>query len=168
MGDITRKHKKFTRPRQLFNRGRIDEENILVEKYGLKNKKEIWKAKTKISSIRRRAKNLINDKNEEVRQKFFIKLNNMGFNIKEISDVLGLTEKDLFERRLQTFVVKKGFANTPKQARQLIVHKHIFVNGVIVNIPSFLITRDLENKIEIKSKVKKVSKTTEKDKEDEE
>ena len=78
MGDITRKHKKFTRPRQLFNRGRIDEENILVERYGLKNKKEIWKAKTKISGIRRRAKNLINDKNEEIRQEFFIKLNNMG------------------------------------------------------------------------------------------
>ncbi len=168
MGDITRKHKKFTRPRQLFNRGRIDEENILVERYGLKNKKEIWKAKTKISGIRRRAKNLINDKNEEIRQEFFIKLNNMGFDIKEISDVLGLTERDLFERRLQTFVVKKGLANTAKQARQLIVHKHVSVNGIIVNIPSFWITRDLENKIEVNSKKKKPTKIMEKSKEDEE
>jgi small subunit ribosomal protein S4 len=161
MGDIRRKHRKFSRPRQLFNRGRMDEENELVEKYGLKNKREIWKAKTKISDIRRRAKNLINSKNESARNDFFAKLNNMGFSIKQTSDVLGLTEQDLLERRLQTIVFKKGLANTPKQARQLIVHKHVLVNGSVVNTPSMWVGSNDESQIELKpQKIKVVKEET--------
>ena len=46
MGDIKRRRKNFSRPKKLFDRARIDEENVIVKKYGLKNKKEIWKAKS--------------------------------------------------------------------------------------------------------------------------
>ncbi len=162
MGDIRRKHRKFTRPRQLFNRSRMDEENILVEKYGLKNKREIWKAKTKISSIRRRAKNLIGHSENE-RQKFFDKLNNLGFNIKQISDILALTEKDLLDRRLQTIVFKKSLSNTPKQARQLITHKHILVNGSVVNSPSAWVDKKNESKIELKPGTEKITKEIQED-----
>ncbi|MBC8435092.1 30S ribosomal protein S4, partial [archaeon] len=77
MGDIKRKQKRFSRPKQLFNRARIDEENLLVEKYGLKNKKEIWKAEAQISRLRRRAKSLI-PKSDEEKKLFFEKLNKMG------------------------------------------------------------------------------------------
>ena len=59
MGDIKRKQQRFSRPRQLFNRARIDEEDLLVKKYGLKNKREIWKAEAQVSRLRRRAKSLI-------------------------------------------------------------------------------------------------------------
>lgn len=150
MGGIKRKSNKLTKPRKLYERQRIDDENILVKKYGLKNKKEIWKAKSLVSTFRQRAKNLISSETQE-QQKFFEKLNKLGIKVTSISDILALTEKDLLERRLQTILFKKKFANTPKQARQMIVHKHVLVNNSIINIPSFWVTSELENKIEIKA-----------------
>ena len=136
----------------------MDAENVLVKRYGLKNKREIWKAKTAVSGMRRRAKSLIG-KDSETQQKFFDKLNKMGINVVNISDVLALTEESIFERRLQTFLYKKKLATTVKGARQLIVHKNVLVDGSTVNVPSFIVTRDLENKItlrEPKVKAKKV------------
>ena len=149
----------------MFNRVRIDEENELVKKYGLKNKREVWKAKTKVSSIRRRAKNMISS-DEDTKQKFFEKLNNLGLTVSKISDVLGLTEENVFERRLETIVFKKALANTPKQARQLIVHKHVLVNGSVINSPSTWVTKDMESEIELKSKKMKVGKVKEKETEE--
>jgi len=154
MGDIKRKRKKFARPKKLFDRARMDEENILIKRYGLKNKREIWKAKSAISRLRRMAKGLISKEIGE-QQVFFDKLGKMGFVIRDVSDVLALTEENLLDRRLQTIVTKKKLANTPKQARQLIVHKNVLVDGVVVNIPSFIVTKDLENKISIKERSSK-------------
>ena len=157
MGDIKRKRKLFSKPKKLFDRARIDEENILVENYGLKNKKEIWKAKSKVSEYRQRAKSLIG-KDAEEKKAFFAKLNKLGLNVKDISDVLALNEEHLLKRRLQTVLYKKGLANTPKQARQLIVHKHVLVNGKIVNIPSFIVPVSLEKTLELKAKKEKEQK----------
>jgi len=151
MGDIRRKHKMFSRPKKLYDRTRMDEENVLVKKYGLKNKREIWKAKTAVSKLRRRAKALIG-KNMEEQQKFFDKLSKNGMKVSSIADVLALTEENVFERRLQTMLVKKKLATTPKGARQLIVHKNVLVDGNVVNIPSFVVTRDLEDKISLKER----------------
>ncbi|MFH1238040.1 MAG: 30S ribosomal protein S4 [archaeon] len=151
MGDIKRKHKLYSRPKKLYDRARMDEENILVKRYGLKNKREIWKAKTAVSNIRRRAKGLIG-KGVEEQQSFFNKLGKKGFIVQGIPDVLALTEENLFERRLQTILFKKGLANTVKNARQLIVHKNVLVDGSVVNIPSFVVTRELENKISVKER----------------
>ena len=155
MGDIKRKRKLFSRPKKLFDRTRMDEENVLIKRYGLKNKREIWKAKTAVSKLRRRAKALIG-KDSEAQQKFFDKLNKMGIAVVDISDVLALTEESIFERRLQTFLYKKKLATTVKGARQLIVHKNVLVDGNVVNTPSFLVTRDLEDKITLKERKVKV------------
>ena len=87
MGDIKRKRKLFSRPKKLFDRARMDEENVLVKKYGLKNKREIWKAKSAVSKLRRRAKALIGKEAEE-QKVFFDKLNKMGFGVHDVSDVL--------------------------------------------------------------------------------
>ena len=154
MGDIKRKRRAYSKPRQLFDRARIEEENVLKNKYGLKNKKEIWKAKSLVSKFRRRAKDLIS-KDIEQQQQFFSKLNKLGIKVANISDVLALTEHNLLDRRLQTFVNKKDLSNTPKQARQLITHKNVFVDGKIVNVPSFWVISDFENKIEIKPQKEK-------------
>jgi len=151
MGDIKRKRKLFSRPKKLFDRARMDEENVLIKRYGLKNKREIWKAKTAVSKLRRRAKALIG-KDIKEQQKFFDKLNKMGIAVTDVSDVLALTEEDLFERRLQTMIVKKKLATTAKGARQLIVHKNVLVDGKVVNIPSFVVTTELEDKITLKEK----------------
>lgn len=155
MGDIKRKRKMFSRPKKLYDRTRMDEENVLVKKYGLKNKKEIWKAKTAVSGLRRRAKALIG-KGVEEQQSFFDKLSKRGLVVRDISDVLALTEENLFDRRLQTVLFKKKLANTVKQARQLIVHKNVLVDGKVVNIPSFVVTLELEDKIALKVRKVKV------------
>jgi len=160
MGDIKKKRKLFSRPKKLFDRKRIDEENTLLKKYGLKNKREIWKAISAVSKLRRRAKTLIG-KDEKEKKVFFEKLNKMGLAVNDISDVLALTEESLLNRRLQTIVFKKKLANTPRQARQLIVHKNILLNGRIVNTPSFLVTKDLEGSLSIKERRAKKSKNHE-------
>jgi small subunit ribosomal protein S4 len=158
MGDIKRKKKLFDRPKKLFDRSRMDEENVLVKKYGLKNKKEIWKAKSAVSKLRRRAKELIG-KDKEEQNIFFDKLNKMGLDVHDIADVLALSEENLFDRRLQTFLVRKKMANTTKQARQFIVHKNVLVDGKVVNIPSFIVTKELEGKISVRPK--KIKEKTE-------
>jgi small subunit ribosomal protein S4 len=43
----------------------------------------------------------------------------------------------LLESRLDNVVFRLGFARTRRQARQLVSHKHIVVNGQVVNIPSY-------------------------------
>ncbi len=158
MGDIKRKRRKYSRPKKLFDSKRIEDENNLALKYGLKNRKEIWKARSAVSRIRKRAKGLISKKDDEEKNKFFEKLNKMGFKVKDISDVLALTEEDWLNRRLETFVLRNKLANTTRQARQLIVHKHVAVNGKIVNIPSFMVTTDLEDKISLKIRKQKAKK----------
>jgi len=45
----------------------------------------------------------------------------------------------LLESRLDNTVYRLGIARTRRQARQLVLHKHIIVNGEVVNIPSFLL-----------------------------
>ncbi|MCL6500832.1 MAG: 30S ribosomal protein S4, partial [Candidatus Pacearchaeota archaeon] len=59
MGDPRKKHKKYSRPRQLFSKERIEEEKVLVKKYGLKNRREIWRAESYINRLRAQAKKLI-------------------------------------------------------------------------------------------------------------
>lgn len=51
--------------------------------------------------------------------------------------VTGEVLLQLLESRLDNIVFRLGFARTRRQARQLVSHKHIVVNGQVVNIPSF-------------------------------
>ncbi len=135
---MIRKKNKFSWPRKLYDKSRISSENILVEQYGLKNKREIWKAEAKVKYFRNRAKFLIGADSEE-QNKFFTKLNSLGLPVKSIADVLALNKEDILRRRLSTIVWKKQIANTARHARQMIVHRKIAVNGRIVDVPSFLV-----------------------------
>ena len=56
----------------------------------------------------------------------------------------------LLERRLDNVVFRMGFARTRKEARQVVDHKHVLVNGKCVNVPSYLISAG--DVIEIKEK----------------
>ena len=58
----------------------------------------------------------------------------------------------LLERRLDNVVFRMGYARTRKEARQIVDHKHILVNGKCVNIPSFLVKAG--DTIEIREKSK--------------
>ena len=58
----------------------------------------------------------------------------------------------LLERRLDNAVFRMGFASSRNQARQLVRHKHILVNGRKVNIPSFLVSVGDEITVKEKSR----------------
>jgi small subunit ribosomal protein S4 len=53
--------------------------------------------------------------------------------------IVGENMLSLLERRLDNVVFRLGFANSRKQARQLVVHRHFLVNGRVVNIPSYTV-----------------------------
>ena len=146
---MIRKHKKYSKPRKPFEKKRIEEENELIRKYGLKSKREIWKANAQVTKMRSRAKDLIQADNEE-REKFFNKLKKSGFKVNSTSDVLALTKEDYLNRRLQTVVFKRSLANSPKMARQMITHKNVLVEGRVVSSPSYIVPLDLEDKIKLK------------------
>ena len=58
----------------------------------------------------------------------------------------------LLERRLDNVIFRMGFARTRREARQIVGHKHVLVNGKSVSIPSYLISAG--DVIEIKEKAK--------------
>ena len=58
----------------------------------------------------------------------------------------------MLESRLDNVIFRLGFARTRREARQIVDHRHVTVNGHIVNIPSYLVKAGDE--IEIKEKAK--------------
>ena len=58
----------------------------------------------------------------------------------------------MLETRLDNVVFRMGFARTRKEARQIVDHKHVLVNGKCVNIPSYLVKAG--DQIEIREKSK--------------
>jgi small subunit ribosomal protein S4 len=152
---MKRQHKTYSKPKRPFDKVRIDEEAEIKKEFGLKNKKEIWKADARIKSIREKAKGLISGSEEE-KNSFFDRIRKIGLNVHSISDVLSLDKKDYLKRRLQTVLVDKKMAHTAKGARQLITHKKVSVGGKLVSSPSYIVPTDMENKISLKpSKEKK-------------
>ncbi len=61
----------------------------------------------------------------------------------------------LLERRLDNVVYRAGMAATRSQARQLVRHKHILVNGKRVNIPSYRVNAN--DKVELREKSRKIA-----------
>ncbi|MFW6014177.1 MAG: 30S ribosomal protein S4 [Nanoarchaeota archaeon] len=155
MGDPKRTKKKFETPRHPWVKEVIDVEKSLIREYGLKNKKEIWKAKSKLRHFMAQSKDYSKlDSSDPQIESFLQRIKKLGI-IKEsqgLDDVLGLEVKDVLERRLQTIVYKKGLANSVRQARQFIVHNHVTINGVVVNVPGYIVGVGEENAIGISSK----------------
>jgi len=78
---------------------------------------------------------------------------------KEADRMKGQTGENLMvllERRLDSVVFRMGFARTRKEARQVVDHKHVLVNGKSVNIPSYLIKAG--DVIEIREKSKELQR----------
>ncbi|HOP09531.1 MAG TPA: 30S ribosomal protein S4, partial [Candidatus Methanofastidiosa archaeon] len=65
----------------------------------------------------------------------------------DLDAVLALNIQDVLDRRLQSLVIRKGMAKTSNQARQMITHGHVMVNGKRVTAPSFLVRKEEEETI---------------------
>jgi len=148
--------KKYERPLKPWDKTRIETEKKLLKDYGLRRKKEIWRAESILRNYRRLARTLAAKKDKEMEKILLDKLFRMGLIEKSASldDVLALTVEKILDRRLQTLVLKKGLTNTPKQARQFIVHGHIALDGRRVKWPSTLIKKGEEKKISFYGKNK--------------
>ena len=156
MGDPKFSRAHFERPSHPWEAERIKTENELLKKYGLKNKKELWRSQYTLRRFRQRARELQalvrtgNQQAEKEREQLLRRLGRLGLLPLEgttLDDVLSLDVEALLSRRLQTLTFLKGLAFTPRQARQFIVHGHVSIEGRRVTIPGYLVNRQEENAI---------------------
>ncbi|MFB6169743.1 MAG: 30S ribosomal protein S4 [Haloarculaceae archaeon] len=137
--------KFYETPNHPYQGERIDQEADLLDRYGLKNKEELWRAQSELRGLRREARNLLGrtqgdaEAAAERGSEFLTRLKRIGILDEEqsLDDVLSLDITDVLERRLQTVAYRQGLANTPQQARQFITHGHVTVDGSRVSIPSY-------------------------------
>ena len=160
MGDPKFARKAYDTPSHPWQGERIKAEVVLVNQYGLKNKTEVWKAQTQIRKIRGQSRDLqarLRGEEEQAQKEadgLLAKCGRMGLLPLEgatLNDILVLSEGDILERRLQTLVYKKGLATSLKQARQMIVHGHVLMNGHRVTVPGYIVQRGEEASIEYDS-----------------
>ena len=153
MGDPKFPTKHYDTPSHPWQKVRIEEERAMIHQYGLKNKREIWKASTKVREMRRQARKLTAKANDSQSQKekglLLAKLNRLGMLEQDsaLEDVLRMTPENILDRRLQTQVYLQGLSSTVKQARQLIVHGHISVEGAVTRVPGMVVTKLQEKNI---------------------
>jgi small subunit ribosomal protein S4 len=155
MGKPKFSRKKYDTPSHPWKENRIKSENELIKKYGLKNKREVWKAETRLRKYRGQARELLakigtsDAQSKKESDQLLMHLNRMNLlpPNSTLDDVLTLETESILSRRLQTLTYLKGLANTPDQARQLISHGHVAIGNRRVTIPSYLITREEETEI---------------------
>ncbi len=152
MGDPRRLKKKYSKPSHPWQRDRMEQEATLVKEYGFKNKRELWKMQSILKDAAGEAKRLIiatGPQATKEEKQLIQRLHRYGLVPENatIDNVLGLTIRDILERRLQTQVYKKGLAHSVQQARQVITHNHIHIQGNTLNAPSYLVLRAEEGLI---------------------
>jgi len=152
MGDPRKAKKSYTRPRSIWTSDQISSELYVVGSYGLRNKKELWKAQTEIARIRNQARALLAisaDVRHETETKLLNYLSRLGIveDGSTLDDILNLKIEDILERRLQTLVMKRSNLKSPYQARQIVVHGHVSIGDRKINLPGYLVKKDEETQI---------------------
>lgn len=153
MGHPRKARKQYETPPHPWNAERLKVEGVLMSKYGLKNKKEIWKADTRVKKYRREARHLLGLSEEQTvqeRENFLGHLIRSGIldESSRLESVLDLTVEDILRRRLQTIVKEKGLARTAKEARMFVVHGHIALDGKKIDSPSYMVRKGEEESID--------------------
>ena len=158
-------HPKFSRrawqgPKHPWQSDRIEEEGELIQNYGLRNHREIWKARSKLRRWRQNAMKLIgrvdSSEGHYAREKddLIISMQRRGL-LPEgatLDDVLRLSVEHVLSRRLQSQVYYKGLASSPSQARQLLIHGHIAIGEQVMTVPGYILTREEEVGLQYDSK----------------
>ncbi len=156
MGDPKFSRKCFDTPSHPWQGERIKNENEVVRQFGLKNKTEVWKADTMLRNFRKQSRELQSrlrsgDQQAKIEADALIaKCSRIGVlpvSGGDLNAILVLKNEDILSRRLQTIVFQKGLATTIRQARQLINHGHIFVDGHKVTVPGYIVLREEEGSV---------------------
>ena len=154
MGDPKTPRRIWKKPKRPLNYNLMMDELKTLGTFGLKTKRELWKARTNLSKLRHQARSLLALRQEIRKEKEPVLINSLskiGLVDKNstLDDVLNLQVIDLLSRRLQTIVQRKLYFKTPYHARQAIVHGHIMIGDRIVTIPSYVVKIDEEPKIHL-------------------
>lgn len=144
MGDPKNPRRVWKKPKRPLNYDLKMEELKTLGTFGLKTKRELWKAHTELSRLRHQARSLLALRQEirETKEPILLQsLAKIGLveRSSTLDDVLNLQVTDLLSRRLQTIVQKKFSFKTPYQARQAVVHGHVMIGDRIVNVPSYIV-----------------------------
>ena len=152
MGDPKNPRRVWRKPKRPLNYDLKMEELKTLGTFGLRSKRELWKAHTELSRVRHQARSLlalrqeIREEKEPVLMKSLARIGLVSQGA-TLDDVLNLQVTDLLSRRLQTIVLKKLGFKTPYQARQAVVHGHIMIKNRVIDIPSYTVTVDEEEGI---------------------
>ncbi|MCJ2531538.1 MAG: 30S ribosomal protein S4, partial [Candidatus Thermoplasmatota archaeon] len=121
MGDPKFPRARWSRPSRPFQADRIQAENDLLGQFGLRNKRELWKAESLLGHWRQRARVLqaqvrfgdaqAEKEVEELLQRL-ARLGILASSGAHLDDVLTLQTRNILERRLQTVAYLKGLAHT--------------------------------------------------------
>jgi len=154
MGDPKYPRRVWRKPKRPFNYELKMEELKTLGTFGLKTKRELWKARTELSRVRNQARSLLALRQEIREEKEPILMNSLkrvGLVGEDstLDDVLNLQVTDLLSRRLQTMVMKNFGFKTPYQARQAVVHGHVMIGDRIVDIPSYVVTINEEKNVKL-------------------
>ena len=145
MGDPRYPRRVWRKPKRPLNYNLKVEELRTLGGFGLRTKRELWKARTELSRLRQQARSLLalgKEAREEREPVLMRSLEKIGLVSADASldDVLNLQVRDILSRRLQSVVMKKMDFRTPYQARQAVVHGHVMIGDRIVDVPSYTVT----------------------------
>jgi small subunit ribosomal protein S4 len=152
MGDPRKSRKTFSRPRKIWTSDQLSAELYVIGSYGLRNKRELWKAQTEVASFRNQARALLALPAEDRRQrelKLLKYLGRLGLidETAALDDILNLKIEHLLERRLQTMIMRKVNTKSPYAARQIVVHGHVSIGDRFVNLPGHIVRKEEEDRL---------------------
>jgi small subunit ribosomal protein S9e len=145
-------------PRRPYEKERLDNELAIIGKFGLRNKREVWRVQFTLAKIRKAARELLTLEEKDPRRLFegaallrrMARYGLLSENERKLDYVLGLTVKKFMERRLQTRIYKEGGqARSIHHARVLIKQRHIKVGRNLVDAAQFMVRTESEKKIDL-------------------
>jgi small subunit ribosomal protein S4 len=156
MGDPKFLRRTYDTPKHPWEAGRMAEERKLLVKYGLKNKRELWKAQSILRRFRGQARDLQarlragEPQAERETALLLARLTRLGVlsaGSPTIDDVLALTTEDILQRRFEWVVFTRGLAPTALAGRKWIVHGHFSIGDHRMTRPGYLVPSAEEGSI---------------------